>query len=466
MNSISFLEKGADNDVALVDREKEYKYSELKTLIAKLTIKAKHRNLVFILCRNSADCIILYLFCLKEGHVPLLLPEQITNEKLDALNSTYQPNYIFYPKNRENPRIGLNTGAVTDFMEYVLTEVSATNHNLHNDLGLLLTTSGSTGSPKIVRLSYKNIVSNCQAIVSYLKITSQDSHITTLPMCYTYGLSCIHSHLEMGAKLILTDNSVIDKQFWITYLSAKPTSFAGVPYIYELIIKLGVEKLVTDKLRYVTVAGGKLDTDKIETLLDKLEPNKIELFIMYGQTEATARMSYVPSNMAREKKDSIGIPIKGGEFLIDSQSEELIYKGENVFMGYAYDKQDLGKCDYVKGRLETGDLAYQDKDGYTYIKGRSKRFAKINGTRLDLEYLEKEISSKYAKCIIVSNDKSLKIVFENESYQELGMEITLLKKSLRQLLSTSCKVPPSSVELSVIPSFPRTISGKINYSEV
>src|SRR6476619_4365758 len=220
-------------------------------------------------------------------------------------------------------------------------------HRLHPDLALLLSTSGSTGSPKLVRLSHRNLATNTAAIAEYLDIRETDRAATTLPMSYCYGLSVIHSHLLRGAGLILTDRSVVDDEFWDSFRCHRGTTFPGVPHTFDLLDRIGFDGSSVPDLRYVTQAGGRLAPDQVRRFAALGSRHGWDLFVMYGATEATARMAYLPTELAFDNPHCIGVPIPGGEFRIEPTGDgrdgvgELVYRGPNVMMGYASTPHDL-----------------------------------------------------------------------------------------------------------------------------
>ena len=183
---------------------------------------------------------------------------------------------------------------------------------LYDELGLLISTSGSTGSPKLVRQSYLNVMDNARSIAKYLKLDETERPITTLPMNYVYGLSIINSHFLTGAVLLLTDKTLMQKEFWNFFKEAEATSFGGVPYTYEMLDKLRFYNMQLPSLRTMTQAGGKLTPELHEKFAIYAAENNKNFIVMYGAAEATSRMGYLPPDKAIEKKGSMGIPIPGG----------------------------------------------------------------------------------------------------------------------------------------------------------
>tara|TARA_S200000501_G_scaffold333082_1_gene336236 strand:- start:505 stop:1608 length:1104 start_codon:yes stop_codon:yes gene_type:complete len=334
------------------------------------------------------------------------------------------------------------------------------DYSIYKDLSLLLPTSGTTGSPKCVRLSYSNIYSNTVAICSSLNISSSDKVITTLPMSYSYGLSIINTHLFSNSSLILTNLSFAQRAIWDKIKSLKVTTFGGVPYTYKLLKKLKFSRLNIDSLDYITQAGGKIDYDTLNYFTKVCKEKKIKFFVMYGQTEASPRMSFLPPKMIETKAGSIGTPIQGGKFslLKDKNDEEgeLVYEGENVCMGYAFDKSDLKKKNENNGVLKTGDIAKVDKDGFYFITGRKKRILKLYGNRLNLDFVENEIQKQGLNCVCLGNDTELKIFTTNKNYV----------KDINNYLINKLNVSKYMFNLYLVKKIPRNSSGKIIYSQI
>ena len=276
---------------------------------------------------------------------------------------------------------------------------------MHDDLALLLTTSGSVGSPKFVRQSYKNIAANTASIVEYLHLDTAERAITSLPMNYTFGISVINSHLMVGATLVLSPYTIMQREFWTLMSEQKVTSLSGVPYTYEMLDKLRFMRRDLPDLHTLTQAGGKLSPELHQKFAEYAQAQGKSFVVMYGQTEATARMSYLPPELSLTKVGSMGIAVPGGKFsLIDADNQqiiepgvvgELVYEGDNVTLGYAQSRGDLAKGDEFGGRLLTGDMARFDEDGFFYVVGRKKRFLKIFGNRVNLDETERLIKSHF-----------------------------------------------------------------------
>lgn len=268
-------------------------YEELEASGNEVTDIVGKRCLVIILCKNSVGSLIAYTSFLNNGIVPMLLPSNIEEKLLGNIIRSYEPNYIWLPK--EKVELFHNTKILYEKYDYVLIYLSKVEKNILNDeLALLLSTSGSVGSPKMVRLSYNNILSNTESIIDYLKISKTDRPITTLPIYYTYGLSIINTHLMVGATLLLTDKWIMEPSFWHFFREENATSISGVPFMFEVLKKIHFFNMKLPSLKTITQAGGKLLVQLQEEFANYAELNDIKFYIMYGQTEATARMSYLP----------------------------------------------------------------------------------------------------------------------------------------------------------------------------
>lgn len=442
----------------------EYSYSDIKRLSDEFSNYIIPHTMMFIGCSNSLESLIAYISCMRYHIVPLLLNRDIDTGTLDNLVSVYRPQYLFFPQDRcaifEDKEILLTKNGFSLLKGYEGIDI------LPKNLSLLLTTSGSTGSPKLVRLSEENLESNAYSIIKYLNITSSERAITSLPMYYSYGLSVINSHLLAGATLLLTDKSYIQRDFWNFATIENATSFAGVPFTYEILKKMRFEKFFPASIKVMTQAGGKLSSSLVSYFADYAQKNQKDFFVMYGQTEATARMSYLPPECALIKSGSIGIAIPGGSFsLVDDsgnnimcpeQVGELVYHGSNVSLGYAESFEDLFKEDENKGVLYTGDLAYFDSDGFYYIAGRKKRFLKLYGNRVSLDFVETLLKDCCSECACVGTDDKLIVYITEQDKQE----------TVQSYLKSRISLNPSAYEVRIIQEIPRSESGKIVYAKL
>ncbi len=425
------------------------------------------RGLVFILCSNTIGSLIGYTGCLNGGSVPLLLAQNLDKDLLASLINLYLPDYLWVP---EDMRIAYPALPVKyEAFGYLLLETGHRKaYPMHKELCLLLTTSGSTGSPKFVRQSYENVLSNAVSIVEYLQLDETERPISTLPMHYTYGLSIINSHLLVGATLLFTNKGIMQKEFWEFFKQQGATSFGGVPYTYEMLNRLRFFQMDLPSLRYSTQAGGKLTPELHKKFAENAQEKGTKFIVMYGQCEATARMGYLPAEKALEKYGSMGIAIPGGKFhLIDAEGEtisepyvtgELVYDGPNVTMGYAECGADLIKGDERGKTLQTGDMAQFDEDGYYYIVGRKKRFLKLYGNRVNLDEIDRLIKAEFHNidCASAGVDDHM-YVFVTD--QEVAGKV-------KPFLAAKTGINAAAFKTIVIDEIPKNDAGKTLYKEL
>ena len=447
---------------ALQENGDSISYRELNEFCEEIQRIVPPRSLVFSLCKNTIGSFAGYVAYLSARVVPLLLSSHLDQDLLEYLMETYHPNYLWVPVEQKDKFHG---ECVIEKYGYTLLHYSLEKINLYEELALLLTTSGSTGSPKLVRQTYTNIEENAKSIAAYLELDETERPITTLPMNYTYGLSIINSHLLVGATLLMTETSYAQKGFWDFFKREKATSLAGVPYTYEILKKIRFFRMELPSLRYMTQAGGKLIPDLHKEFAEYAKNNGTRFYVMYGQTEATARMSYLPYQKSLEKYGSMGIAIPGGEFYLrdvdgskiisPNVAGELIYKGPNVTLGYAECVQDLAKGDERNGVLETGDIAQFDEDGYYYIVGRLKRFLKIYGNRVNLDECERMLQERFAglECACVGTDDHMKIFITEKGYMDDVQKFILEKTGLNR----------RAFEVFYVGEIPKNESGKKQY---
>ncbi len=457
--------KERENVAAISDNGNKVTYGDLMSFSNRVMDFLPERSLVFSLCHNTIGSLMGYVAFLSTRNVPLLLSADLDKELLHYLLDTYQPNYLWMPQKMADQFDG---NVVMSEYGYSLLSYSDKKIDMYPELALLLTTSGSTGSPKLVRQSYTNIESNAQSIMQYLELDETERPITMLPMNYTYGLSVINSHLLVGATILMTDESYAQKKFWDFFKSQGATSIVGVPFTYEILKKLRFFRMELPTLRYMTQAGGKLLPELHKEYAEYAIANDKRFYVMYGQTEATARMSYLPYKRSLEKYGSMGIAIPGGTFhLIDVDGTdiekadvvgELVYEGPNVTLGYAECQYDLSKGDERNGILVTGDMAKRDEDGYYYIVGRKKRFLKIYGNRVNLDETERMIQSQFdgMECACVGEDDHMQIYVTDKN----------MEKDVTEFITNKTGLNWKAFTVHYIEEIPKNESGKKNYQKL
>ncbi len=422
--------------VALIGEQKEkITYQNLITESDKINKILKKTSLILLICNNSVSSIYGYVSFLRNNHTTIIADASFNKNYLEDIIKIYRPKYIFSEKNfffeKKYLKViyNINNFSLFENSKFKKDKINKKNY-------ILLSTSGSTSNPKFVRISKNNLLDNTKKIINYLKINSNHTTITTMPMAYSYGLSIINSHLEKGAKIIINNHTIFDKIFWDNLNSYKVNSFGGVPQFYDYLEKLKFENFKLHSLKYLTQAGGKMKNSQFVYMNKICKLKKIKFYTMYGQTEASPRMSYLNPNKIIKKKGSIGKPLKNTHFfLLDENKKriskpfvngELVFKGNNVSLGYASNIEDLKKGDENNKILYTGDIAYKDKDDYYFIVGRKNRFIKLYGIRFNLEDIEKTLASHKINAICISENDKLLIKLKN-NFNEMK-----IKKILNQ----------------------------------
>lgn len=461
------LDKYKRNTAVITDRGERLTYSELNDEAKRFAKAMPEKGLLFCLCENRLGSLVAHVSCL-DNHIPIVLLDGSKGKTvIQSLVELYQPEYLWLNKEKA----GVYSGEIVyEFASFVLLKMhyaeSVDKPTIHPDLALCLTTSGSTGSPKFVRLSEKNVLSNAESIAEYLQIDENERPVTTLPSYYSYGVSVINSHLIKGATLLLTEGTVAQREFWNFMKEQKATSIAGVPYTYEMLKMMRFFRMDLPYLKTMTQAGGKLNKDIVKEYIEYAKKTGKKFFVMYGQTEATARMSYLPFENAMEKCASIGIAIPRGKFsLIDVNGNpidepdvdgELVYVGPNVSLGYAERRADLARGDENHGELHTGDVARKDAEGFYYITGRLKRFVKVWGNRCNLDAIEQMVKSITTNCACAGVDDKISVFVTKEGFDE----------QIIQMLSEKTGLNRKAFEVRTIESIPKSSSGKIQYAEL
>lgn len=462
------LDKYANHIAVETEHGKSITYAQLEEASDSIAVDMEPRKITFCLCENTLGSLVGYVAFMTHNIPTVLLDGSKDMEIILSLIEHYKPQYLWMPTNRMDKlkaclSTGSRTAEVCMYEDYVLVELGKQSYEIHPDVLLCLTTSGTTGSPKLVKLTEENLRSNAESIAEYLKITEKERAITSLPMYYSFGMSVINSHLIKGATLLLTDKAVIQREFLNFLKEGKATSIAGVPYTYEMLRRLRFLKMDLPELKTMIQAGGKLNANIVKEYVEAAQASGKEFIVMYGQTEAAPRMSYLPFDKALEKYASIGIPIPGGKLSVRDVNDqeittpdtdgELIYEGPNVCMGYAECIEDLAKDDENNGVLHTGDLARFDNEGYFYITGRMKRFVKVWGNRCNLDATEQLVKAITTSCACVGVDDKITIFVTKEG----------LETQIKDYLVEKTGLNVRAFEVRVVEEIPTLPSGKLDY---
>lgn len=447
MKLYNFLTQNASLKFIDAENREEKLFSDLDLI----DIDSSVRQLAFLYLDNSLYSVEIFLSFVRSEHAIVLLSPDISEEMKLDLEQKYMPTFIFDQK---------RNSIFEYFPSIAISLFEAIKKNtvvIAAEIKILLSTSGTTGSPKFVKLSEDNLIANAISITEYLPILSSDVTPLNLPIYYSYGLSVFTSNCYKGGTIVCTNKTLIEKDFWVDFEQYRYSTFAGVPYVYEMLDRIGFTKKEYNSLRYFTQAGGKLHNKLQEKFGNYALENKKDFFVMYGQTEATARMAYLPADKVIEKMGTIGIAIPNGNLEIDSDNNELVYYGENVFGGYAEQINDLLSFNQSMP-LRTGDIAEQDIDGYFYIKGRLKRFVKLFGNRINLDEVEKLIFDRLGD--------SVKCVGIEDKYLLLVSDIYVDFDSVKKELVESLKLHKTVIKSMIVEELPLTQNGKTNYQKL
>ena len=451
-----FLEldkKPPEKTAAKDDLGNQVTYGELIREKERVAGLVPRRSLVFLLCRNDVASLKAYIGTVLSGSVPLLLDTNVQEPLLERLLDVYRPQFIY--------RDG----------EFQATGEPA--YELHEDLELLLPTSGSTGSPKLVRYGKGNLDVSARNTARAYGWTAEERPLCDLPMHYTMGLNVINMHLYVGATLLLMTRRVTHGLFWQFALDERATSFTGVPFSYEVFFKLKVDRMELPDLKTFCEGGGRLSEETFRRLVELTAAQGKRFVASFGTTETSSRIALLPPQEAATHILSIGKAIPGGELaLYDGEEEllepaatgELVFRGPVVTLGYAATKADLAAGDVFRGEFRTGDIARRDADGFYYIIGRRSRFLKLLGHRVDLNECEELIKKEFgcdAAC--AGDDNQMRIYVTDPAGAE---QAEIREADVRNFISRLTGVNASKFAVSRIAALPRNSYGKIIYAEL
>ena len=422
-------------------------------------------TLVFLLADLSVRTVARFLRLVEYGFPVALIDSKSADHVLRDLIERYSPNVMLGTEDSVIPDSRITFNASHMVTGAWVAEGKSTP--VHAELAVLLTTSGSTGSPKFVKLSRSNILENAMQIVTSLGITHSDVAISSLPLFYSYGMSIVTSHALVGASLVVTDSTVLEPAFWETVKERKITTMPGVPQTYKMLKRIGFDSMIVPTLKTLTQAGGALSDEDQLFFHSIMNERGGQFFVMYGQTEASPRISCVPSTELPRKLGSVGLALSGSSFRVESEHGvelpsgeigEIIYTGPNVMMGYAESRADLLSGDTFGETLKTGDLGYVDDEGYLFITGRIKRITKLSGARVSLDDLEATAGRIFGlHAIAVDVGEGPLIWLESNE----ATDISRVRQLARDL-----RVPPNLLPIRQIKEFPLLPNGKVDLREL
>jgi acyl-coenzyme A synthetase/AMP-(fatty) acid ligase len=436
-------------------------YGDLAGLVATADGALRHDGKALVLCAGDRDLptLLAYLAALRLGHTVGFLPAS------PDILSAYQPEFVVpAPGARVDlGELGYLPGEdVTAGVPVFRRRAAQPTSDIHPDTALLLSTSGSTGSPKAVRLSYSGLAGNAAAVIRALDITAADRAPTTLPITHAYGLSVLNTHLLAGASIMLSNRSPLSLAMWDELTRAGATSLAAVPTTYAAFGPAHVALLNRTRIHTMTQAGARLGDELTMRLWRMMEQRHGRFFVMYGQTEATSRIACLDPADLPARLGSVGVAVPGGTITIRPTpmhaqarpGEGVVhYVGPGIMLGYATSRSDLSRGAEVE-TLDTGDLGYL-RDGYLYLTGRTKRIVKILGVRTSLDDLERMVERPGQPTAVVSGGDDVVCLF--------GAGDPAVHEAQRQALVELLGVPNRHVEFRAVAQLPRTSGGKVDY---
>ena len=460
------LDKWPKESVAAIDAQgNQLTYGELRDFAKRVGETMPARSLVFMLVENNIGGIAWTIGNICAGNVPLILNAHLDEELYKSLFELYLPPFVCVPDSIAERN---HYETVISCFGYTLMKTDNEPCPMNDELSHLLPTSGSTGSPKLVRHKYANIEAAALNISTFFELTEKDRPLMVLPLYYTMGLSMVFSHFYVGATVLITNQRMTDRGFWQFIKNERATSFTGVPYSFEILNLMRFFRMDLPDLNLLTQGGGRMPKELNLKFAEWCRDNGKKWIATYGQSECTARMAWLPPKWAIEKVGSIGIAVPNGKLsLVDMEGHpitspntegEMCYSGKNVTMGYARNREDLLLGDEWKGFIRTGDLAYFDEDGCYYIVGRMGRFLKLFGMRVGLDECEKIIKGKFSglECACVGTDDKMLVYLTDEKYKE----------QVKEELVSRLKLVATSFEVRIINEIPKNEAGKILYAKL
>lgn len=452
MTKIPFLPTALPERRALLDDTSEHwlSYAELVAQAeAWQNQLEQEKSLVFLYLRNSSACVAAFLGALAASHAVALLDADLPPASKATLEDIYAPDCIL----------------LGEEAECTVVHQSTPTRPLHPDLAVLLSTSGSTGGPKFVRLTLENMLSNARAIAQVLNIKSEDVAGAHLQLHYSYGLSVLTSHLVQGASVALTQRSFMDRAFWPFMRSAQVSHFPGVPFHFDMMRRLGFTRLDLKNLRCLTQAGGHMVRSAREQAHAYMSEQGGTFHVMYGQTEAAPRITTLAHNDFLTHADTVGPALPGGRLSIRNEDGQelptgqeglVYYNGANVMMGYAQGRSDLALGDVQGDELATGDIGHLDDAGRLTITGRAKRFGKIYGLRVNLDEIEALVRTHWSEAAVIQKGDQVKVYLAPEANADMVL-------TLKGAFAERFTLPATSYKFLTLDSIPHTERGKPDY---
>lgn len=424
------------------------------TLYRSLGLNPVEKGLIFLYNDNQLPSVEVLLNFYGTAHAIAVLGQKLHPEFKERLEAEYRPKYIFDPSREEVEGYELKEFSETvkifakkDYQPEVV---------IHPEIKILLSTSGTTGVPKLVKLSDENLYQNAISILQYMPIQGTDVVPLNVPINFVYGFSIFTTNCMQAGRIVCTDKDIMQKAFWDEMEEYGYSTLGGVPYLYENLNRIGFFRKDSASLRYMTHTGGVINAELRKTIFNYCHEFEKQFFAQYGQTEAGGRMAYLTTDGLLEEETSIGTPVHGGSFEIDSETDELLFLHSSISGGYANKLEDLATYEQPK-LLRTGDTARKGQNGLYYITGRIKRIMKLFGIRLNLDEVEfilkNELEGNTFVCLN-ANDKKIIVLYDNK---DIDPQI------ITETIKNKLRINPQYVRTEHIESFPLSQNGKINY---
>lgn len=424
------------------------------------------KPLVFLIAESRVHAVAACLGAWRAGAAVALVNPLLKDEDLKALLRAYEPDCVAAPASVPDLEGYAQHAVVGSEAARLFIRGARAAGVVHPDLALLLFTSGTTGSPKAVRLSTGSLGHNTAAIIDSLKLTADETALGHLSLNYSFGMSIVNSHLAVGGSIVLTSQSLANPALWKRASSFQATTLPGVPAQYDLLhrLRFDVGKFCPS-LRVMTQAGGKAREDILGHFSGMMKTHGGRFYVMYGQTEAGPRMACQEITGPGGDPTAAGWPLPDGEFqILDEDTRPrppgkpgfVRYRGPNVMMGYAQTREELERGDENQGVLDTGDIGYLGGDGKLFIVGRSKRFVKVGGIRCNLDEIERAAARVAAPAAVLPDEDSIVVFWPEDAVENP-------RRAAMQLAQTLA-FPATAVRCRVVRVIPRLESGKTDYT--
>lgn len=444
---------GIDNRAFIVDDEQSYSFHEIFKLGEAMLSDIPKRSVIIIEADRDLDTVCIYVGALRSAVVPLVIDANLNDEAVAGIANAFQAEFVFSSGSRELAGYKISGNACS---KTVYSRNEKSHIDVYEELCLLLPTSGSTGEAKCVRTSYDNLSQATQSIVRYLEMDESRVSISSLPLHYTYGLSVLNCALESRSRFVLSDKSWVEREFWSAVEKQGVTDLSGVPFMFQTLRRMKLPETTLSQLKCVNQAGGRLEPALTEYFIDYFSAHDIAYFTMYGATEASPRISYVPHQRSKEKLGTVGIPIDIGKLSTDAadgvSEGELIYEGPNVCLGYGYNREDLALGDENNQLLRTGDIGFIDEDGYATIVGRKKRFVKVFGMSVNLDTIESMVRSVTDHSIVLGADDMVLVLITDGD-----------PKAIKDKIVENVTFPSRGLKVNKVSEIYMNASGKPDY---